>query len=58
MRKRTDNEIEAYVDGYRASFEDFCKCLKDRKSVNDSIRKMRLNLDSLEKVIMFNERSE
>lgn len=40
MKQRTADEIKAYVDGYNACYERFCECLKDRKSVPDSIRKM------------------
>lgn len=40
MRKRTEEQIRAYVDGYNDCFEQFCECLKSRKSVMDSVRKM------------------
>lgn len=40
--KRTEAEIKAYVDGYNDCFRQFKECLKGRKSVIDSIRKMEL----------------
>lgn len=40
--KRTEVEIKAYVDGYNDCFKQFRECLKGRKSVVDSIRKMEL----------------
>ena len=40
--KRTEAKIKAYVDGYNDCFERFKECLKGRKSVIDSIRKMEL----------------
>lgn len=40
--KRTEAEIKAYVDGYNDCFWRFKECLKGRKSVIDSIRKMEL----------------
>lgn len=40
--KRTEAEIKAYVDGYNDCFMRFKECLKGRKSVIDSIRKMEL----------------
>ena len=42
MRARTEAEIKAYADGYNACFKQFKECLKGRKSVIDSIRKMEL----------------
>jgi len=47
IRKRTPEEIQAYTDGYNASFERFCECLKGRKSVPDSIKKMRVFVDTV-----------
>ena len=42
VMKRTESEIKAYVDGYNACFKQFMECLKGRKSLIDSIRKMEL----------------
>jgi hypothetical protein len=47
IRKRTPEEIQAYTDGYNACFERFCECLKGRKSVPDSIKKMRVFVDTV-----------
>ena len=40
LHKRTADEISAYVDGYNASYKQFCECLKGRRSVVDAVRKM------------------
>ena len=40
LHKRTADEISAYVDGYNASYKQFCECLKGRRTVMDAIRKM------------------
>ena len=40
MKARTPEEIKAYIDGYNACYEQFCDCLKNRKSLMDAIRKM------------------
>lgn len=39
MKKRTESEIRAYIDGYNASFEQFKNCLdmgliKNRKAAD------------------------
>ena len=51
MNMRTESEIRAYVDGYNACFEQFCDCLKGRKSVVDSVRKMKLYHAAVNNVI-------
>ena len=45
LHKRTADEISAYVDGYNASYKQFCECLKGRRSVVDAIRKMEKFVD-------------
>lgn len=42
MRHRTNSEIKAYVDGYTACFNQYSECLKIRKSVLDSKKKMEI----------------
>ena len=42
MRHRTNSEIKAYVDGYTACFNQYSECLKSRKSVLDSKKKMEI----------------
>lgn len=44
MVQRTESEIKAYVDGYKACYKNFCECLKGRKSVTDAVRKMEIYL--------------
>ena len=51
MNKRTEEQIRAYVDGYNDCFQQFCECLKNRKSVMDSIRKMRVFKDVVNNVV-------
>lgn len=50
MRKRTNEEIQAYIDGYNDSYFQFCECMKGRKSVLDAVRKMKLYVDAINKV--------
>ena len=42
MKRRTEGEIKAYVDGYNACYNQFCECLKGRKSVWQAVKKMEL----------------
>ena len=51
LRKRTPEEIKAYVDGYNACYERFCECLKNRKSVPDSVKKMKVFVDTVNGVV-------
>ena len=44
MIQRTESEIKAYVDGYKACYKNFCECLKGRKSVIDAVKKMEIYL--------------
>lgn len=41
MNKRNKEEIEAYIDGYNACFEQFMECLRGRKNLMDALAKMR-----------------
>ena len=56
MVLRTESEIKAYVDGYKACYNNFCECLKGRKSVVDAVRKMEIYLAAVTGVV--EERSE
>ncbi len=58
MRIRTDAEIKAYADGYNAAFNQFKECLKGRKSVSDSVRKMQVFVDAVNNVITSNGERE
>ena len=49
--KRNEAEIKAYVDGYNDCFRQFKKCLKGRKSVIDSIRKMELFVTAVNRCV-------
>ena len=51
LRKRTPEEIKAYVDGYNACYERFCECLKSRKSVYDSVKKMKVFVDTVNGIV-------
>jgi hypothetical protein len=51
MKKRTNEEIKAYVDGYNDCFEQFSECLKHRKSVMDAVRKMRMYREAVNNVL-------
>lgn len=51
LKKRTPEEIEAYVQGYNACYERFCECLKNRKSVPDSVKKMKLFVDTVNSIV-------
>jgi hypothetical protein len=48
---RTESEIKAYVDGYKACYKNFCECLKGRKSVVDAVRKMEIYLAAVTGVV-------
>lgn len=58
MTRRTPEEIRAYVDGYNDCFNQFRECLKGRKSVMDSIRKMQVCKDLVNRVVEAREESE
>lgn len=52
MEKRTEEEIKAYVEGYNACFEQFCKVLPHcRKYIGEAIDKMRLYVVAVNSVI-------
>lgn len=51
MNRRTEEQIRAYVDGYNACFQQFCDCLKNRKSVMDAVKKMRVFKDAVNNVV-------
>lgn len=59
MRKRTSEEIEAYVDGYNACFKQFCKVLPHTsKYIGESIEKMRLYVVAVNSVIDKEDKNE
>lgn len=51
MRHRTSSEIKAYVDGYTACFNQYSECLKNRRSVLDSNKKMEIYLAAVTGVL-------
>lgn len=51
MRLRTDEEIRAYIDGYNACFQHYSECLKNRKSVLDTKKKMEMYLSAVNGVL-------
>lgn len=57
MRKRTETEIEAYVDGYNDCFKMVCECLKGRKSSRDAFYKMQTFLDAVNACVEIKERN-
>lgn len=58
MTRRTPEEIRAYVDGYNDCFNQFRECLNGRKSVMDSVRKMQVCKDLVNRVVEAREESE
>ena len=40
MKRRTEGETKAYVEGYNACYDQFCKYLQCRKSVAEAVSKM------------------
>lgn len=58
LRRRTPEETKAYIDGYNACFERFCECLKNRKSVPDSVKKMKVFVDVVNGVVMRGEQDD
>ena len=55
MKIRTSEEIKAYVDGYNACYEEFCRQLKSRKSLLDVIKKMEMYKVAVNGVIVKGE---
>ena len=51
MNRRTEEQIKAYVDGYNDCFQQFCDCLKNRKSVMDAVKKMCVFKDAVNNVV-------
>ena len=39
MRARTEAEVKAYADGYKACYKEFCRCLKNH-TAEQAIKKM------------------
>ena len=58
MELRTIEEIKAYVEGYNACFDEFCRQLKSRKSLLDAKRKMEIMKDAINKVIEGSKENE
>lgn len=58
MNRRTEEQIKAYVDGYNDCFERFLECLKGRKSVMDTVRKMRMYREAVNNVLNTKEEGE
>ena len=40
LKMRSPEEMKAYVDGYNACNKQFRECLKNRKSVEEAVKKM------------------
>lgn len=51
MKKRTYEEMVAYIEGYNACFEKFCECFKGRKSLADAVAKMRKIKNEVNKIV-------
>lgn len=41
LRRRTENEVRAYVDGYNACFKQFTECLK-KQSREVAVKQMEI----------------
>ena len=39
MRARTEAEVKAYADGYKACYKEFCRCLKNH-TAEQAIKEM------------------
>lgn len=52
MKKRTYEEMVAYIEGYNACFEQFMECLKGRKNLMDALAKMRRFKEAVNSVIL------
>ena len=52
MIKRTDGEVQAYVDGYNACYEKFVEILLGRNGVNTAIRKMEMLKEATNSVLL------
>lgn len=55
MKKRTYEEMVAYIEGYNACFEKFCECFKGRKSLADAVAKMRKIMNEVNKIVETDE---
>lgn len=51
MRKRTNAEIKAYVEGYSKCFGDFVKSINTSKSITDAINNMYLLMTAVNNAI-------
>lgn len=52
MKKRTYEEMVAYIEGYNACFEQFMECLRGRKNLLDALAKMRRFKEAVNSVIL------
>ena len=52
MNKRTNEEVQAYVDGYNACYEKFVEILLGRNGVNTAIRKMEMRKEAVNSVLL------
>ena len=58
MTARTKEEIKAYVDGYNACYEQFCKeLLKKGAGVNKAIDKMEVMKVAINSVLLTEEKT-
>ena len=51
LKMRTPEEMKAYVDGYNACNKQFRECLKNRKSVEDAVKKMDVFVATVNEVV-------
>ena len=51
MNRRTEGEINAYVEGYTKCYNDFTEYLKGREGVEYTIRKMNMLLAAVKAVV-------
>lgn len=50
MEKRTEAEIQAYIDGYNDSYNQFMDCFKGRKNLMAAITKMKAYVEAVNAV--------
>ena len=52
MNERNEDQIRAYIDGYNDCFDQFSRCLKDRKSLMDAVKRMKTYRETVNGVII------
>ena len=51
MNERNEEQIRAYIDGYNDCFDQFSRCLKNRKSLMDAVKRMKTYRETVNGVI-------